>query len=134
MNFKKFTLLIISAIAGIGLAGNLSAFDFPSFPGSPGDSNTGSTTPANDYTLFICRDIGQTLPVTGSSSCENTSTSSSSCSTSSTNAGSNEVVSWESTKDIDHSTFTGTCVEVMQAVGNCAVKGAFDNGDLVVEC
>lgn len=133
MNVRKNVSLIIGTVASIGFAGHLMAIDLPGFPGFPSGSDNG-TGSANEFTIFMCKNIGQTSPGTGSSSCESTNSGSSSCASSTTSADNPEVSRWESTKNINPSVFNGTCVEAMKALGNCAVKGAFGNGEIVVEC
>ncbi|NOR79976.1 MAG: hypothetical protein GQ529_03960 [Methyloprofundus sp.] len=135
MNIKKHTLLIASAVMGIGLSGNLLAIDLSGFPGF--DQNGGATTVTKNVTILTCKKLGQNAPTTdtGSSSCESTANGSSNCSSSTEGANSSDgVIGWESTRDIDPALLSGTCPEAMQALGNCSIKAAYGDGVIVIQC
>ncbi|NOQ15141.1 MAG: hypothetical protein GQ583_11785 [Methyloprofundus sp.] len=136
MNIKKYTLLIASAVMGIGFAGNLLAIDLPGLPGF--NQNGGGTTAANNVSILTCRNIGQNSSTTGtgSSSCESAGSGASNCSSSTGTGGANTngVISWESTREIDPALLGGTCPEAMQALGNCSIQAAYGDGVIVIQC
>ena len=117
-------------IAGMGvlilLSSDIMAFDFPTLPGS-GGSTGGTTVSGNGTAIFYCNTGEIGTNTTGNTSCTSTGGTSSSCSSGTSGTSSGAVKAWEMTNDnttVETALLNAeTCVEAVEAVGNCAPSG-----------